>query len=83
MDEKLYSYFVILFAAAAIFYCFVAFCSKAGEVRKLKKKDPKCLEYVMIHELCHLIEFNHGEKFKKLIDKFCPDWKKIKKELNE
>lgn len=49
----------------------------------LAKKDPKCLEYVMIHELCHLIEFNHGEKFKKLIDKFCPDWKKIKKELNE
>ncbi|MFM5882046.1 M48 family metallopeptidase [Methanobrevibacter gottschalkii] len=49
----------------------------------LAKKDPKCLEYVMIHELCHLIEFNHGKKFKKLIDKFCPDWKKIKKELNE
>lgn len=40
MDEKLYSYFVILFAAAAIFYCFVALCSKAGEVKKLKKKYP-------------------------------------------
>ena len=50
---------------------------------KLAKKDPKCLEYVMIHELCHLIEFNHGKKFKKLMDKYCPDWKKIKKMLNE
>lgn len=49
----------------------------------LAKKDPICLEYVMIHELCHLIEFNHGKKFKKLMDEFCPNWKKIKKILNE
>ena len=49
----------------------------------LVKKDPICLEYVMIHELCHLIEFNHGKKFKKLMDKFCPNWKEIKKRLNE
>ena len=50
---------------------------------KLAKKDPICLEYVMIHELCHLIEFNHGKKFKKLMDEFCPNWKNIKKILNE
>ena len=49
----------------------------------LAKKDPICLEYVMIHELCHLIEFNHGKKFKELMDRFCPNWKEIKKELNE
>jgi predicted metal-dependent hydrolase len=49
----------------------------------LAKKPPICLEYVLIHELCHLIEFNHGKKFKKLMDKFCPNWKKIKKVLNE
>ena len=50
---------------------------------KLAKKDPICLEYVMIHELCHLIEFNHSKKFKILMDKFCPNWKNIKKILNE
>ena len=50
---------------------------------KLAKKDPICLEYVMIHELCHLIEFNHSKKFKRLMDKFCPNWKEIKKKLNE
>ena len=50
---------------------------------KLAKKDPICMEYVMIHELCHLIEFNHGKKFKKLMDKNCPNWKEIKKRLNE
>ena len=49
----------------------------------LAKKDPICLEYVMIHELCHLIEFNHGKNFKKLMDRFCPNWKEIKKRLNE
>ena len=49
----------------------------------LAKKDPECLEYVMIHELCHLIEFNHGKNFKKLMDKYCPNWKEIKKRLNE
>ena len=61
-------------------------CRQNGKITlnlNLAKKDPKCLEYVMIHELCHLIEFNHGKKFKKLMDKFCPNWKKIKKELNE
>ena len=49
----------------------------------LAKKDIECLEYVMIHELCHLIEFNHSKKFKKLMDKYCPNWKEIKKRLNE
>ena len=61
-------------------------CKKDGIITlnlNLAKKDPICLEYVMIHELCHLIEFNHGKEFKKLMDKFCPNWKKIKKILNE
>ncbi|MBP3790898.1 MAG: M48 family metallopeptidase [Methanobrevibacter sp.] len=61
-------------------------CKQDGRITlnlNLAKKNPICLEYVTIHELCHLIEFNHGKKFKKLMDKFCPDWKKIKKILNE
>ena len=61
-------------------------CKQDGKITlnlNLAKKDKECLEYVMIHELCHLIEFNHGKKFKKLMDEFCPNWKKIKKRLNE
>ena len=61
-------------------------CKKNGEITlnlKLAKKDKICLEYVIIHELCHLIEFNHGKNFKKLMDEFCPNWKEIKKRLNE
>ena len=49
----------------------------------LAKKPKICLEYVFIHELCHLIEFNHSKKFKMLMDKNCPNWQKIKKILNE
>lgn len=61
-------------------------CKKDGRITlnlNLAKKDKECLEYVMIHELCHLIEFNHGKNFKKLMDEFCPNWKKIKKRLND
>lgn len=50
---------------------------------KLAKKEPICTEYVLIHELCHLIEFNHGPRFKALMDSFCPNWREIKKLLNE
>jgi hypothetical protein len=61
-------------------------CKQNGKITlnlNLAKKDIECLEYVMIHELCHLIEFNHGKEFKRLMDNFCPNWKKIKKRLNE
>ena len=61
-------------------------CKQDGRITlnlNLAKKDKECLEYVMIHELCHLIEFNHGKNFKKLMDEFCPNWKNIKKRLNE
>lgn len=50
---------------------------------KLAKKPPICTEYVLIHELCHLIEFNHGPRFRALMDNFCPNWRGIKKLLNE
>ena len=61
-------------------------CRQDGRITlnlNLSKKDPICLEYVIIHELCHLIEFNHSKNFKKLMDKYCPNWKEIKKILNE
>ena len=50
---------------------------------KLAKKPPICTEYVLIHELCHLIEFNHSPRFKALMDHFCPNWREIKRLLNE
>ncbi|WP_206459145.1 M48 family metallopeptidase [Anaerovorax sp. IOR16] len=49
---------------------------------KLAKKHPICLEYVVVHELCHLLERNHNAKFKGYMDLYFPDWKEVKKELN-
>lgn len=40
--------------------------------------DPRCLEYVLIHELCHLHEPSHNARFHALMDQFCPDWKERK-----
>ena len=42
----------------------------------------ECLEYVIVHELCHLIEPSHNQRFKSCMTKFLPDWKERKKKLN-
>ncbi len=45
-------------------------------------QTPKeCIEYVVIHELCHLIHHNHGTEFYKLLDRTLPDWMKRKHKL--
>lgn len=49
---------------------------------QLAKKSPRCLEYVVIHELVHLIESSHNKVFKGYMDHFIPEWRMIKKELN-
>ena len=56
-----------------------------GNIRlntELAKKPPECLEYVLIHELAHLIEPTHNNRFLALMDKFMPHWRQIKDELN-
>ena len=41
-----------------------------------------CLDYVVVHELCHLVHQNHGRDFQKLMDQFLPDWHARKALLN-
>ena len=50
---------------------------------ELAKKPKKCLEYVMVHELVHLMEPSHNSRFKGLMDNYYPNWREIKKELNK
>lgn len=50
---------------------------------ELAKKPKECLEYVVIHELVHLLERHHNDKFKAYMDEFLPNWRHIKQLLNE
>lgn len=49
---------------------------------ELAKKPLKCVEYVVAHELAHLIERTHNADFKKILDRHFPDWREIKDNLN-
>lgn len=49
---------------------------------ELAKKPPECLEYVLVHELVHLIEPTHNKHFKSLMDRFLPKWKYYHEMLN-
>lgn len=50
---------------------------------ELMKKPPKCLEYIVVHELIHLLERKHNDRFVELMDKFLPEWRFLKDELNK
>ena len=49
---------------------------------ELAKKPIHCLEYIIVHEMIHLIERYHNDRFVALMDKFLPQWKFFKEELN-
>ncbi len=49
---------------------------------QLAKKPIKCLDYIVVHELAHLLEKNHTPVFLDYMDKFLPDWRITKDELN-
>ena len=59
-------------------------CSRRGNISlnlQLIKLNENCIRQVMIHEMCHLIYFNHQAGFYALMEEMMPDWKNWKKEL--
>lgn len=50
---------------------------------ELVKKPKECLEYIVIHELVHLLERHHNAKFMAYMDEFLPNWRHTKQLLNE
>lgn len=50
---------------------------------QLAKKTPDCLEYIVVHELTHLYERSHNAVFKAYMDRFYPDWRAVRKSLNQ
>ncbi len=62
-------------------------CSiEAGRVwinLELAKKPLECLEYIVVHEMVHLLERNHNSRFVGYIDTFLPNWRHLKDLLNQ
>lgn len=50
---------------------------------ELAKKPVQCLEYIVAHELAHLLERNHTERFKGLLDRHLPNWQQSRAVLSE
>jgi len=60
-------------------------CSPAGRLTlnpHLVKAPRDCIDYVILHELCHLAEHNHSERFYRLMGQVMPGWEKVKERLD-
>ena len=49
---------------------------------ELAKKPARCLEYLIVHELVHLVERRHDDRFMRLMDRHLPLWRQHRRELN-
>lgn len=60
-------------------------CTKLGTITlnpELIKVPANCIDYVIIHEICHLKHLNHSPKFYRLLEKYIPNWKVLQEKLN-
>lgn len=48
---------------------------------ELAKKSPQCLEYIVVHEMAHLLERHHNEQFTAILDKHLPQWRQLREML--
>lgn len=59
-------------------------CTSSGKIilnTELIRASRPCIEYVIIHELCHLVHRNHSKTFYNLLNRLMPDWEKWKRKL--
>lgn len=49
---------------------------------ELAKKPSSCLEYILVHELVHVLERHHSDRFRELMDRLMPPWRLYREELN-
>lgn len=60
-------------------------CSTKGNLMlnpHLIKAPKECIDYVILHELCHIEEHNHSDKFWRLLTQVMPNWKEVKAKLD-
>ncbi|WP_081695457.1 SprT family zinc-dependent metalloprotease [Psychromonas sp. SP041] len=61
-------------------------CSTKGNLMlnpHLIKAPKECIDYVILHELCHIEEHNHSDKFWRLLTQVMPNWKEVKSKLDD
>lgn len=61
-------------------------CSTKGNLMlnpHLIKAPKECIDYVILHELCHIAEHNHSERFLRLLTQVMPNWKEVKAKLDD
>ena len=60
-------------------------CSPLGRITLnplLVKAPRECIDYVLLHELCHLLHHNHSPKFYRTLDRHMPNWRAVKEKLD-
>jgi predicted metal-dependent hydrolase len=61
-------------------------CSKKGNLNfnyKLVFLEPELRDYVIVHEICHVKEFNHAKAFWDLVGETVPNWRELRKKLRK
>ena len=61
-------------------------CSKRGNLNfnhRIVGLAPELVDYVVVHELCHLAELNHSKQFWKLVEQTMPNYNELRKELKQ
>jgi predicted metal-dependent hydrolase len=61
-------------------------CSPSGRITLnplLVKAPRECIDYVLLHELCHLLHHNHSPKFYRTLDRHMPNWREVKERLDD
>jgi len=59
---------------------------RGGNIRlntELAKKPAECLRYLILHEMAHLLEPNHGERFIAILDRHYPTWREVRASLEQ
>lgn len=59
-------------------------CSKKGNLNfsyRIALLPPELADYIIVHELCHLGEFNHSPRFWALVERACPEHRALRKQL--
>ena len=59
-------------------------CTGSGVITlntHLIKAPPQCLDYVLLHEIAHLQEHNHSQRYYAVLERLLPNWKAVRKEL--